>query len=122
MGTAASQTQAAAQGAVPDVGAAGPGVPVASGRKGFKAELDDLRERMRRLGLGYDEIAAAIGRRYRVRPPRVLPACVGLDAETRGGAVQRPCRARRADCSSRYPIRPQTPDKPALSRPQGYSP
>ena len=46
----------------------GPGVPVAAGRKGFKAELDGLRERMRDLGFPYDEIAAEIGRRYRVRP------------------------------------------------------
>jgi transcriptional regulator with XRE-family HTH domain len=68
VGTSASQAQAAAQGAIPDVSAAGPGVSVAAGRKGFKAGLDDLRERMRRLGLGYDEIAAEIGRRHRVRP------------------------------------------------------
>jgi transcriptional regulator with XRE-family HTH domain len=67
-GTAASRAQAAAQGAVPVAGAARPGVSVAAGRKGFKAELDDVRERMRGLGLGYDEIAAEIGRRYRVRP------------------------------------------------------
>jgi transcriptional regulator with XRE-family HTH domain len=45
-----------------------PGVSVAAGRKGFKAELDDMRERMRRLGFGYDEIAAEIARRHRVRP------------------------------------------------------
>ena len=45
-----------------------PDVPVAAGRKGFKAELDALRERMRTLGFGYDEIAAEIGRRYRLRP------------------------------------------------------
>jgi hypothetical protein len=43
-------------------------VSAAAGRKGFKAELEDLRERMRRLGLGYDEIAAEIARRYRARP------------------------------------------------------
>ena len=43
-------------------------MPVAAGRKGFKAELDDLRERMRRLGLGYEEIAGEIARRYRLRP------------------------------------------------------
>ena len=30
------------------------GVSVAAGRKGFKAGLDDVRERMRSLGLGYD--------------------------------------------------------------------
>jgi hypothetical protein len=35
---------------------AGPHASVAAGRKGFK---DDLRERMRRLGLGHDEIARA---------------------------------------------------------------
>jgi transcriptional regulator with XRE-family HTH domain len=46
----------------------GPGVSVAAGRKGFKAELDDVRERMRGLGFGYDEIAAEIARRHRVRP------------------------------------------------------
>lgn len=43
-------------------------MPVAAGRKGFKAEVDDLRERMRRLGLGYDEIAGELARRYRARP------------------------------------------------------
>ena len=45
-----------------------PDVSVAAGRKEFKAELDDLRERMRKLGLGYDEIAGEIARRYRLRP------------------------------------------------------
>ncbi len=45
-----------------------PDVSVAAGRKGFKAALDDLRERMRRLGLGYDEVAAEIARRHRARP------------------------------------------------------
>jgi hypothetical protein len=44
------------------------GASATAGRKGFKAELDGLRERMRGLGFGYDEIAAEIGRRYRVRP------------------------------------------------------
>jgi transcriptional regulator with XRE-family HTH domain len=68
VGTAASRAQAAAPGAVPDAGAAGAGVSAAAGRKGFKAELDDLRERMRGLGFGYDEIAAEIARRHRVRP------------------------------------------------------
>jgi hypothetical protein len=43
----------------------GPGV---ARHKGFKAELDGLRERMRSLGFPYDEIAAEIGRRYRARP------------------------------------------------------
>jgi transcriptional regulator with XRE-family HTH domain len=43
-------------------------VSVTARRKGFKAELDGLRERMRSLGFPYDEIAAEIGRRYRARP------------------------------------------------------
>ncbi len=68
MGTAATRAQAAVSGAVPDLGAAIPGVSAAAGRKGFKAELDDLRDRMRGLGFGYDEIAAEIARRHRVRP------------------------------------------------------
>jgi hypothetical protein len=42
--------------------------PAAAGRKGFKAELDGLRERMRALEFGCDEIAAEVSRRYRVRP------------------------------------------------------
>lgn len=41
-----------------------PDVPAAAGRKGFKAELDGLRERMHGPGFPYDEIA----RRYRARP------------------------------------------------------
>jgi hypothetical protein len=54
--------------AVVQTGRATPQVSAAAGRKGFKAGLDDLRERMRRLGLGHDEIAAEIARRHRVRP------------------------------------------------------
>jgi transcriptional regulator with XRE-family HTH domain len=38
------------------------------GARGFKAELDGVRERMRALGFGYDEIAAEASRRYQVRP------------------------------------------------------
>jgi len=41
---------------------------VAAGRTGFKAELEDLRERMRGLALGHEQIAAEIARRYRARP------------------------------------------------------
>lgn len=43
-------------------------VSAAVGHKGFKAEIDDLRERMCGLGFGHDEIAAELARRYRVRP------------------------------------------------------
>jgi transcriptional regulator with XRE-family HTH domain len=43
--------------------------PAVTRRKGFKAELDGVRERrMRALGFGYDEIAAEVSRRYQVRP------------------------------------------------------
>jgi hypothetical protein len=45
-----------------------PRLSVAPGRKGFKAELEELRERMRGLGLGHGQIAGEIGRRYRLRP------------------------------------------------------
>jgi len=38
------------------------------GARGFKAEMDRLRERMRGLGFGYDEIAIEVSRRYPVRP------------------------------------------------------
>jgi hypothetical protein len=37
-------------------------------RKGFRAELDELRARMHGLGLGYGEIASEVSRRYRSRP------------------------------------------------------
>jgi transcriptional regulator with XRE-family HTH domain len=46
---------------------ASPKVPAEAGGKGFKAELDGLRERMRALGLSHDEIAAEVSRRYQVR-------------------------------------------------------
>src|SRR5712664_4108154 len=45
-----------------------PDVADRAGRADLRAELVDLRERMRRLGLGYSEIAGEIGRRYRLRP------------------------------------------------------
>ena len=48
--------------AVAAPGVLGPGV------KGFKPEMDRLRERMRGLGFSYDEIAIEVSRRYPVRP------------------------------------------------------
>jgi transcriptional regulator with XRE-family HTH domain len=45
-----------------------PRMAVTAGRKGFKADLEDLRERARRLGLGYGEVAAEVGHRHQVRP------------------------------------------------------
>ena len=46
---------------------AAPGVP-GPGARGFKPEMDRLRERMRGLGFSYDEIAIEVSRRYPVRP------------------------------------------------------
>jgi transcriptional regulator with XRE-family HTH domain len=57
------QTQAVAR-----INGTVPRLSVAAGRKGFKAELEELRERMRGLGLGHDQIAGEIARRYRLRP------------------------------------------------------
>jgi transcriptional regulator with XRE-family HTH domain len=58
-----------------------PDAQVAAGGKGFKAELDGLRERMRVLGFSYDEIAAEIGRRYRVRPRQAYRLAWGWSLE-----------------------------------------
>ena len=63
----ADQTRTAGQ-ALARVNGVAPDVLAGAGRKGFKAEVDDLRERMRKLGMGYEEIAAEISRRYRLRP------------------------------------------------------
>ena len=46
---------------------AAPGV-LGPGARGFKPEMDRLRERMRGLGFSYDEIASEVTRRYPVRP------------------------------------------------------
>jgi transcriptional regulator with XRE-family HTH domain len=62
-----AQTQTAGQ-AVARVNGKSPDVPAAAGRKGYKAELDALRDRMLSLGFPYGDIAAEIGRRYRARP------------------------------------------------------
>lgn len=45
-----------------------PRLSVAAGRKGFKAELEELRERMRSLSLEHEPIAGETARRYRLRP------------------------------------------------------
>jgi transcriptional regulator with XRE-family HTH domain len=58
-----------------------PDAQAAAGGKGFKAELDGLRERMRGVGFGYDEIAAEIGRRYRVRPRQAYRLAWGWSLE-----------------------------------------
>ena len=56
-----------------------PRLSVAAGRKGFKAELEELRERMRGLGLGHGEVAAKVrswpstGRSQSHRNPTAAP-------------------------------------------------
>ena len=72
-----------------------PDVPVAAGRKGFKAELDALRDRMRSLGFPHDEIAAEIGRRYRARPREAYRLAWGWTLEQ--AAARFNDRAARAD-------------------------
>ena len=47
---------------------AAPGASAGARRRGFKAELAGVRDRMRALGLGYDEIAVEVSRRHQVRP------------------------------------------------------
>lgn len=59
------------------VGGTWPHVAVSAGRRGFKAELDGLRERMRAVGLGYEEVAAEMGRRYRLRPREAFRLAYG---------------------------------------------
>ncbi|MGD0069409.1 MAG: helix-turn-helix transcriptional regulator [Streptosporangiaceae bacterium] len=54
---------------------------VAAGGKGFKAELDGLRERMRALGFSSYEIAAEMGRRYRLRPRQAYRLAWGWSLE-----------------------------------------
>jgi transcriptional regulator with XRE-family HTH domain len=58
-----------------------PYAKVTAGGKGFKAELDGLRERMRGLGFSTDEITAEIGRRYRVRPRQAYRLAWGWSLE-----------------------------------------
>jgi len=58
-----------------------PDARVAAGGKGFKAELDGLRERMRALGFSSDEIAAEMGRRYRLRPRQAYRLAQGWSLE-----------------------------------------
>jgi transcriptional regulator with XRE-family HTH domain len=77
---AQTQRQAAGQ-AVARVNGKSPDVSAAAGRKGFKAELDSLRDRMRGLGFPYGEIAAEIGRRYRARPREAYRLAWGLSLE-----------------------------------------
>jgi len=98
--------------------------PAEGGRKGFKAELDGLRERMRGRGFSVDEIAAEIGRRYRVRPREAYRLAWGWslektaarfndhagrqDADAEGRASLTACRL------SEFEHWPQTARKPSV--------
>jgi transcriptional regulator with XRE-family HTH domain len=93
----AGQTRNAGQ-ALARVNGKSPDVPAAAGRKGFKAELDSLRDRMRGLGFGFDEIAAEIGRRYRARPREAYRLAWGLSLER--AAARFNDRAASADAGS----------------------
>lgn len=73
-------------GQVARVNGLSPDVPVPSGRKGFKAELDGLRERMRAVGFSFEEIAAEFARRYRLRPREAYRFAYGW---TLDGAAER---------------------------------
>ena len=72
-------------------------MPVAAGRKGFKAELDALRERMRSLGFSNDEIAAEIGRRYRLRPREAYRLAQGWTLEQAAARFNERAAAQDAD-------------------------
>ena len=104
----AGQMHAAGQ-AVARVNGKSPDVPAAAGRKGFKAELDALRDRMRGLGFGYDEIAAEIGRRYRARPREAYRLAWGWTLEQ--AAARFNDRAARAGGG---PGGPRQPDRLAI--------
>ena len=82
--------------AVARVNGMSPDVPVSAGRKGFKAELDGLRERMRGLGFSFDEIAAELARRYRVRRGRLTGLRMGgrWSMRQRGSTRTLPGKAR----------------------------
>ncbi len=118
-----AQSQEAEQ-AIARVNGKSPDVPVAAGRKGFKAELDALRDRMRSLGFPYDEIAIEIGRRYRARPREAYRLAWGWTLEQ--AAARFNDRAARADADpearasltasrlSEYEHWPRTARKPSV--------
>jgi len=76
-------------------------VPVAAGRKGVRAELDALRERMRRLNFPNDEIAAEIGRRYRVRPREAYRLAQGWTLEQAAARFNKRAARQDADLETR---------------------
>jgi transcriptional regulator with XRE-family HTH domain len=75
-------------------GQAGPRLaPARAGSKGYRAELDSLRERMRGRGFSVDEIAAEISRRYQLRPREAYRLAWGWSLEKAAGQFNdRACR------------------------------
>jgi len=106
-------------------GQAGPRLaPARAGSKGYRAELDSLRERMRGRGFSLDEIAAEIGRRYQVRPREAYRLAWGWSLEKAAGRFNdRACREG-ADAEGRASLTgsrlsefehwPQTARKPSV--------
>ena len=94
------QTRTSGQ-AVARTGGKFPDVSVAAGRKGFKAELDGLRDRMLGLGFHHDEIAAEIGRRYRTRPREAYRLAWGWSLEKAAARFNEHAAQRDADPEAR---------------------
>jgi transcriptional regulator with XRE-family HTH domain len=78
-----------------------PDAQVPAGGKGFKAELDGLRERMRGLGFSYDEIAAEMGRRYRLRPGQAYRLAWGWSLEQAAARFNEGAARQDADAEGR---------------------
>jgi hypothetical protein len=78
-----------------------PGVPAWPRRKGLKAELDGLRERMRGLGLGHDEIAAEISRQYMARPREAYRLAWGWTLDQAAGRFNEHAAREGADPQAR---------------------
>jgi len=98
--------------------------PAGAWRKGYRAELESLRERMRGRGFTVDEIAAEIGRRYQVRPREAYRLAWGWSLEKAAGRFNdRACREQ-ADAEGRASLTgsrlsefehwPHTARKPSL--------
>ncbi len=96
----ADRTRTAGQ-ALAQVNGKSPDVPGAARRKGFKAELEGLRERMRSLGFPYDEIAAEIGRRHRARPREAYRLAWGWTLEQAAARFNDHAARRDADPKAR---------------------
>jgi transcriptional regulator with XRE-family HTH domain len=99
-------------------------VPAVAGRKGFKAELDSLRDRMGKLGTSCDEMAAEIARRYRLRPREAYRLAWGLSLEraaarfndraARADAAQETCASLTGSRLSEWEQWPRTGRKPSV--------